>query len=246
MTATKGKDLILPLIAIGLSLLELVNNAFSLLHNVPALIVSFLGLAAGALYFAKHRWFLPLLYVWIIVQFPAITQTIAIAIPNGTRYEVTPWLDAGQGFTYKVGLVLGGGSRRELEVMINLLPFLLLILYRLLRTSSLIGRAVVIKRFRKDNKLGDVFPIEGKIIRSAALGAEKHWLLVELDRTLIHAGISFAHLLVRDKEGEIYKPGKAARVSFLVMVPYAELIGDGANRKEDFTFIDWGLVEVKK
>lgn len=246
MAAVKRRpgDYVLPLLALTMSFIGLVEFAFSP-SNVLALLVSLLGVAACVLFFLGHKWSIPLLYWWIIVQIPAISSMEVAKIPNGKQYIHHPIVDTGQAFTLDVGLTLRR-PKEELYIKVNLVPIALLVLYRLLRTSSLIGRRIVVKRFRKDNKLGDVFPFEGTVLRSATLGGEQHWLLVQLDRSLTYNGTSFACLLVRDKEGEIYKPGKAASVSYLVIVPEADMVGTADNRKEYFTFVDWGLVQVKR
>ena len=195
-----GKEIILPLLAIGMSLLEVVQFLFDP-SNIPALIVSLLGITAGCLWFAGHRLSMALLRIWIIAQLPAIRQLKVVEIPNGKQYLNSAVLDTGQGLTFNVGLELNrpdGG----LEVKVNLVPIGLLFLFSFLRTASLIGSRVVIARFRKDNKLGDVFPLEGIVLRSAKLGAEEHWLLLELDKEVRYRGDLFKCLLVRDKEGE--------------------------------------------
>ncbi len=153
------------------------------------------------------------------------------------------YVDAGQAFTFDVGLTLGTKDG-DLNLKVNVVPIGLLILFRLLMLQGLLGGAVTIKKFRQDNKLGEVFPLSGSVLRTVTLGKEKYWLLVQLITPLAFAGRTYSHLLVKPKEDGIYKRGSAAQVSYLVLVDDVAKLHDGVNKKEDFQFADWGLVSI--
>ncbi len=234
--------LILPGLAIVMSLIALSSNYdFS---NVLGFLVSLVGLAGGAAYFLKNKFASTLLQTWIYAQIPAISKMTNVVLDNGSTMVVEHhFIDAGQAFTFDLGLTLGTRSG-DLNVKVNVVPIGLLILLRLLMLQSLVGGAVVIKKFRQDNKLGDVFPLSGSVRRPVTLGKEKHWLLVELASPLTFSGRSHSHLLVKPKEDSIYKRGRSAIVSYLVLVDDLSKVHDGLNRKEDFQFADWGLVSI--
>lgn len=238
----KTSHMILPGLAILMSLIALSSNYD--LSNILGFVVSLIGLAGGAAYFLKNKYASTLLRIWIYAQIPAISLTASEALADGSAMVTEHhYVDAGQAFTFDLGLTLGTKSG-DLDVKVNVVPIGLLILFRLLMLQGLVGGAVTIKKFRQDNKLGDVFPLSGSVIRPVTLGKEKHWLLVELASPLTYSGRSYSHLLVKPKEDAIYKRGSASVVSYLVLVDDPSKVHDGVNRKEDFQFADWGLVSV--
>lgn len=238
----KTTQMILPGLAILMSLIALSSNYD--LSNALGFVVSLIGLAGGAAYFLMNKFASTLLRIWIYAQIPAISrETIE---PSGIEVEHVVedhYVDAGQAFTFDLGLTLGTKDG-DLNLKVNVVPIGLLILFRLLMLQGLVGGAVTIKKFRQDNKLGEVVPLSASVIRPVTLGKEKHWLLVELSSPLMYAGRSNSHLLVKPKEDGIYKRGAAAVVSYLVLVDDVTKLHDGVNRKEDFQFADWGLVSV--
>jgi hypothetical protein len=238
----KTTHLILPGLAILMSLIALSSNYD--LSNVLGFVVSLVGLAGGAAYFLKNKFASTLLQVWIYAQIPAISKTTSAVLDNGSEMVTEHhYVDAEQAFTFDVGLTLGTKSG-DLDMKVNVVPIGLLILFRLLMLQGLVDGVVTIKKFRQDNKLGEVFPLSGSALRPVTLGKEKHWLLVELAEPLAYAGRSYSHLLVKPKEDGIYKRGAAAQVSYLILVDDVAKVHDGVNKKEDFQFADWGLVSV--
>jgi len=238
----KTTHLILPGLAIVMSLIALSSNYD--LSNVLGFVVSLVGLAGGAAYFLKNKFASTLLRIWIYAQIPAISRETIL--PSGTEVEHVVehhYVDAGQAFTFDVGLTLGTKDG-DLNLKVNVVPIGLLILFRLLMLQGLLGGAVTIKKFRQDNKLGEVFPLSGSVLRTVTLGKEKYWLLVQLITPLAFAGRTYSHLLVKPKEDGIYKRGSAAQVSYLVLVDDVAKLHDGVNKKEDFQFADWGLVSI--
>jgi len=238
----KTTQMILPGLAIFMSLIALCSNYD--LSNVLGFVVSMLGLAGGAAYFLKNKYASTLLRIWIIAQIPAISKTNSKAANNASALVTEQhYIDAGQALTFDVGLTLGTKSG-DLDLKVNLVPIGLLILFRLLLLQGLASGVVTIKKFRQDNKLGEVFPLSASVVKSVTLGKEKHWLLIELASPLTYAGRSHSHLLVKPKEDGIYKRGAAAVISYLVLVDDVAKLHDGVNKKEDFQFADWGLVSI--
>jgi len=246
----KTTHLIIPGLAIGMSLIALSSNYD--LSNVFGFMVSLVGLAGGAAYFLKYSFASTLLQVWIYAQIPAISKTTSEVLDNGSEMVTEDhYVNADQAFTFDVGFTIGSKSSDrdskvnvDRDLKVNLIPFGLLFLFRLLMLQGLVGGVVTIEKFRQDNKLGDVFPLSGSVLRPVTLGKEKHWLLVELASPLTYSGRSNSHLLVKPKEDEIYKRGASAVVSYLVLVDDPAKVHDGVNRKEDFQFADWGLVSI--
>ncbi|MBL7985777.1 MAG: hypothetical protein JNM91_12300 [Flavobacteriales bacterium] len=238
----KTIHLILPGLAIGMSLIALSSNYD--LSNVLGFVVSLLGLAGGAAYFLKNKYASTLLQVWIYAQIPAISKTTSEVLGNGSEMVTEQhYVDAGQALTFDVGLTLGTTSG-DLDLKINVVPIGLLILFRLVMLQGLVGGIVTIKKFRQDTKLADVFPLSGSVLRPITLGKEKHWLLVELASPLAYTGRAYSHLLVKPKEDGIYKRGASAQVSYIVLVDDVSKLHEGVNKKEDFQFADWGLISI--
>jgi hypothetical protein len=215
--------------------------------NYAAVLLGAIGAVASiAFLLGKKSIFFLLAPVWIYGQFPSIAKVVTSQGPDGSVQTIEqPIIDAGQGFKYSVGLDLGN-PRSTLQLHVNLVPIGWLTLYHLLLANALIGCSVSIRQFRKDSPVSRIFPLAGTVQRTVQLGNEKHWLLVELEQMIGHGGGSAKHVLTRDKEGELFKPGKTARVSYIVLVPDPVILHDGANKKDQFEFLDWGLVSLKR
>lgn len=233
---------LLPGLAILMSLFALAGNTD--LSNAFGFVVSLIGLAGGAAYFLKKKFAAILLKIWIYAQIPAIYGTTTQPQGDGSvRVVEQHYLNAGQTFTFKVGLTMGTKTG-NINLRINLVPFALLILYRMLLLQGLVGASVIIKKFGQRNKLGDGFPFSGSVLRTVTLGKEKNWFLVELASPLAYAGHSYSHVLLKPKEDSMYKRGGSAAVSYLAVVDDVGKVHDGVNRKEDFLFVDWGMVSI--
>lgn len=238
-----AKHYVLPLIAGGLSLLTLVDSY--VYSNLPKIGVAIVGVLAAVLFFINNRHFLKVIKAWIVALFPVITCTENLGVQNGMEmvsespiWDVTPIF----GFNFSLGLGLQGGS---LSLGVSLLPILLLILYRVLLANSVVGKSVVISKFRADNKLGDVFPMNGIISESLKIEGENYWYSIKLDSPLVYAGKSYPSLIVRDKGEEVYKPGKG-KVSHMRLVESPEMLTNGTIKKGDYPFVDWGVVTLNK
>jgi hypothetical protein len=238
--AKRRADMVLPLMALAMSAFTLTSTLD--LSNIPSLIVSLIGLAAGIAYFLRNRMSITLLQIWIYAQIPAIARTFDSTLANGQTVQIKQAiLDAGQSLTFDLGLTLGG-----LQLQVNIVPFALLILFRLTQVSSLVGGTATIKKLREYSHLPETAPVTGTVLKRATLGKEKHWLLVQLHGEIPHHGKAYSHLLVTAKDDEIYKRGKPGKPSYLVMVPDPAQVHDGVNRKEDFLFGGQGMVSIGK
>jgi hypothetical protein len=239
---SKTKSLLLPLLAILLSGLALTGNLS--LTNIFQFIVSVVGIAAGIAFFVNRNYFYPLIQAWIYGQFPAINRVTQSASGNGGTLELHPILDGGQHYTFDLGLTFAN-SAGYLDLKINILPLAFLFLFKFLQSSDLIGRRLIITNSRKDNKLGDIFPVEGTISETFSLGEEKNWFHAELDEPFEYEGNSYQDLLIRSREGDMYKPGKG-KYSYLRLVSDPKLLAEKENgiSKDRFPYVDWAKVEV--
>ena len=235
---------ILPVLALVMSGLALPSvNYFA---NIPALIVSIIGISAGILFFINYRWFNILIQIWIYSQLPMIYKTVTTTLQNGNVVEYDKHVfNAGQFATFGVGFNFGTDSG-EINIELNLVPFVLFFLYSITQTVALIGKRVTIYKYRDDNRLGDIFPLHGRIERKVKLGGERYWLFAELDDEFMYDGTRYKYLLLRAKSKEPYKPGKRSYFSYARLVSDPDKVGEVAENKNDFPFIDWVIVQVHK
>ena len=239
-----GTDYILPVLAIVLSLGS-VSNTYNL-TNIPSLIISLVGISAGVLFFLNHKFFGTFMQIWIYGQLPAISKTVHSTLENGMQLIIEhPFFDAGQLLTFDLGLTFGISSG-DLNLKINIVPFGFLFLFKLLQTAGLIGKDLTITKFRKENKLGNIFPLTGKIQKRVQIGKERHWVLVALENEFIYSGKSICHLLLKPKDEELFKAGKKKYISYVRLVTDATTIGEVVNNTEAYPFVDWAIVEIKK
>lgn len=230
-------DKLLPVLAIALSVLTIARNLD--LSNILSFIVSVIGIAGGITYFLKRKLSLALIAIWIYAQIPAISQIQTLTYANGSQATVKQaYWDAGQTLTVHLGLTLGSW-----DLQVNVVPFGLLILFRLLQVSALVGGTVTIRTF-KNSKTGEASHLTGTAMKRVTLGKEKHWLLVQLASEIIHSGRKYSHLLITSKDGEILKRGKQATVSYIVLVSDPAQVHDGVNKREDYEFLEWGYVSI--
>lgn len=229
---------------VGASLFTLLTEYES--SHIPSYLVSAMGLFSIVFFFFDRERFYPLINFWAYAQLPVITRTITTVFGEGVTVEETKTiLSAAQAFTLNFGLTLGN-EQRGLFLGINFVPLVYLILFKFLRTSALKGHRVVITDFKSDNRLGDVFPIKGVVDRTTKLEKENHWLLIELDAPLTYDDTDYLHLLIRSKDEQILTPGQQEYICFLRLVADPSKISDKEAQKDDFPFIDWGMVQVEK
>lgn len=88
-----------------------------------------------------------------------------------------------------VNLLFGfdiGNKAHQYILSINLVPLIFIGYYRLVIISSFQGKKYKFSKFRENNKLGNVFPLEGTILKRVQLNNEKDWLLVQLDNSFTY------------------------------------------------------------
>jgi hypothetical protein len=232
--------MVLPIMAIVMSAFTMTRTLD--LSNIPSLIVSLIGLTAGITFLLQRRISITLLQIWIYAQIPAISRTFSSTLINGQTAEVKQAvLDTGQSLTFTLGLTLN-----SYQLHLNLVPFALLILFRLTQVSALVGGTATIKKLREHSQLPDTAPVTGTVLKRTTLGKEKHWLLVQLHNEMPHNGKAYSYLLVKPKDDGVYRRGKPGKPSYLVMVPGLNQVKDGVNRKEDFLFGGQGVVSIAK
>ena len=108
---------------------------------------------------------------------------------------------------------------------------------RLQGRQSLVGKKITLKKFR-DGALGDIFPIDGTIIKRINLNNEKNWLLVELDESFAYNGQNISMTLIKRKDDKTIRLKDKNQISFLRLV-YNEMDLENTTDNTKFPFIDW-------
>lgn len=109
--------------------------------------------------------------------------------------------------------------------------------------SGLIGKQLSFKKFRQDNRLGDIFPLTGTVLKRVTLSKEKDWLLVHLSSTFDFEGNTIEYVLVKSKDGETIKQKAKNQIVYFRLVNDINNIREGNNDSNNFPFIDWTLCE---
>ena len=225
------KDYILPVLAIVLSLGAL-SGTYDL-SNIFSLIISLAGIAAGISFFTNKKVFTILIQVWIYGQFPAIL------------FNEIPLFDGGQLFKFPIGVTLDTNSGK-IDLYLNLIPIVYLTMFKLFKVSGLVGNKVTITKFRQDNKLGEIFPLTGTVLKRVQLEKDKFWIMVRLDKVFNYGSDSFNHMLLKSKDDQIYKPGNTEYISYLRLVKDPLQVTEKIENQDNFPFVDWGIVQVTK
>jgi hypothetical protein len=217
--------------------------------DLASVSVSVLGLIAVTLFFLDKPIHSKLLYIWILIQIPAITYIPSSAdgftdIAAVFDRDILNLCQLGDNISLSFGVTFGLKGGTDLALNVSIIPFFYLIMLRTLKISGLKGKRAIVHKFRKDNKLGDIFPREGTIIRRANLSNENDWVFIQLDEPFQYKGWDYFGVLVKAKDDEVYKAGKGKKVSHLRLVQDVSRITDLVLDKKEFPFVDWGLVEV--
>ncbi|MEO8149324.1 MAG: hypothetical protein ABI723_16885 [Bacteroidia bacterium] len=217
-------ETIFPLIVGGLSLL----NLFSHLSDPLRLsnLLSLVGLGGTFFYFKKNDIFKKLIYIWILAQVIVIE----------------PIFDMTQVVNFKLGFSFST-STSEYGIKVNIVAILFFGLLKILEVSSLVGKQITFNQFRQDNQLGDIFPLEGTILKRVTLSQEKDWLLVQLTTPFEYDGKPVSHALVKRKDGETIKLKTKNQIAYFRLVyNFNEIIAEN-NDSSKFPFVDWVLCE---
>jgi hypothetical protein len=231
-------ETVFPLLVAGLSLFHLFNHLSDLL-SLSALL-SLIGITGTILYFKKNDLFKKLIYTWIIAQLIVIDRQLLD--PSTQTWHDQPFWDLTQAVSFKLGLTLGTTSTK-FGLNVNIVAIVFFGLYKILEVSSLMGKPVTFRKFRPDNKLGDVFPLTGTLKKRVILAKEKDWLLVELSSTFTFNGKPVDHVLIKRKDGEIIKPKLKNQIVFFRLVYNVNQVVEGENETSHFPFIDWVICE---
>lgn len=227
---------VFPVLVAVLSLVNLYLRQDDLLSL--SVLLSLTGIAGTVLYILNNKHYSKLLYIWIWGQLVLIDALHAD--PQAGRITYEPIWDLRQAFDVKFGLFFDRGFSRY-GFHINFLPFFYLGALRLLRVSGLAGKQLVFNAFRQDNRFGDIFPLQGTVVKRVHLSGEKDWLLVSFPAPFEIDGISYTHALVKSKDGDLIKPGVKGQIAYFRLVENVSRVKEVGNDIQQFPFIDWVL-----
>lgn len=234
----KFKPFVLPVIVALLSLISLTDNLnFS---NIPKLVVSVLGIIAMILFLLKNDRASLLIKIWIFAQFPYIVSEMLHITETGLNIkQSTNYWNTSQAFNLSLGFFFD-----SLEVKLNIIPFFYLGLYKLFKISNLIGKKVTITSgLKRENKLGNIFPLDGEFIGTLKFDDKSIWLITKLTTPLNYNGIEYENILLRPKVGVEFKTS-IIQLSFLRFINPEASLDNLSNIKNDYSFIDFAGVKV--
>lgn len=237
------KNHILPVISGASALLVFLDS--SSYDNIPKIIVATLGLVASILYFTKKPIATKAIITWIIALFPVIVWTEDLGIVEGLNMVRTKEIwDVSPINLFNLSLTMGF-EEGSLSLGISLFPVIFIFLFRIINANAIIGNRVTLEKFRTDNNLGIVFPLNGIIDSSLILEAENFWYSVKLDSPLDYDGKKYSSILIRNKEEKVFKLNQK-KVSYLRLVENLESLKNESLNKDDFPFVDWVYVTLQK
>lgn len=220
---------ILPVVVFCLCLLCLFKRPWH--FEVPALYISLLGLAAVVTYFYARHLARVLFVVWAVVQLILIRNSDPAAgnVP-----------DLSQGFSLPVYLPLTMGYNGY-QIGVNLVAVFLLVLMKFLQSDEIIGQYLHFAAYRRDNSLGDVFPLKGKVERYVSLPDEKDWLLVNLKKSFKFKGRIIQYVLIKRSDKKAVRKNQSNQLVFFKPVPDLSILEKGENDIKNFKDEVWAL-----
>ena len=233
------KPFVFPAVIGLFSLISITDNLD--LSNIPKLIVSIFGILSIVLFFLKNDNAALLIKIWIIAQIPQIYSESEI-IENGATYIFTDnYWETSQIFDISFGLTLD-----SLSIKVNIIPFFFLGFYRLLKASNFIGKQLNINTgLKRENKLGNVFPMNGKIIDTIKFDDKSIWMITQLDSPLRFKGIDYQNILLYPKENDVFRINKR-QLGYLRLINPEKTINNLINTKTEYPFIDFVGVKINK
>lgn len=233
-------ELLFPLAVILLSLISLYDQTIYL--HYPALVVSIIGLIGGLLYFLKVKFYSTLIYIWIFSQIIIIGGTKID--PNTNQFVANKIWDTSQFLRLQFGYTFTTFNSSQNGIYINFVPFFLFGLLRILSVSDLIGEKIVFRKYRKDNRLGNIFPFEGIVKQRVNLSNEKDWLLIELLEPINYRDLEINHAFIKSNDKTPLKKGGKGQMAYFKIVENIEKINfESTLDKDDFKYIDIVKVE---
>jgi hypothetical protein len=156
---------------------------------------------------------------------------------------IEPVFDVSQVYTWMIGSWATLRSGTEVGIGVNVIGLAYLFLFKLATISSLEKRKVQINRFREDNRLGDVFPINGIGVRRVKFFNEKTWLLVLLEKELVYRDLPYTFVIIKAKQGSPQKE-MAEQISDIRLIQDPAMLEKNNYDGADFPFIDWVSINI--
>jgi hypothetical protein len=231
-------ETVFPVLIAVLSLLNILKHSANFLALTNLL--SLVGIVGTILYFKKNNLYKKIIYLWILAQVIVVDREI---LDETTGIWINkPFWDLTQVISVKLGFKLTTNTS-NFGINANIATIFFFGLLRILGASGLIGKQLSFKKFRQDNRLGDIFPLAGTVLKRVTLSKEKDWLLVHLSSTFDFEGNTIEYVLVKSKDGETIKQKAKNQIVYFRLVNDINNIREGNNDSNNFPFIDWTLCE---
>jgi len=234
------KPYLLPIIIGICSFLSIVDNLD--ISNIPKFAVSVLGIISIVLLLFKHKYSGLLIKIWICSQFPYIVYETSEMMENGVLFsQRTNYWNTSQIFNFSFGLTIN-----SLVIKGNLVPLFYMWLYDIdsIKISAHIGKSITINSgLERENKLGDVFPLNGIFVKSLLMDDKSLWLIAKLDHPFIFKENSFDYVLLHPHEGKDFKL-KGRQLAYLRLLNDDKEMNKMTNLLNEYPLIDYVEVEM--
>lgn len=216
-----------------IGLLSVGNIIFQLYHNnYLSIINSAIGIIGVILFFLKKGAFRYFVWIWIFAQ--AIIINRAVIDPSRNLLVIEPIFDFAQLFSVKFGFN-SSGANGAFNLNFNLLVILYFFLFRKLKTTALIGKAVGLLILKGNNDLSFEDGLYANLKQRVNLDNDDSWLLGQLSSEILYNNKSIDRVLIQTIDGELSEVFR--------LVYGGQVIKEGLNQTTDFEKVDWLMFE---
>jgi hypothetical protein len=216
-----------------IGLLSVGNIIFQLYHNnYLSIINSAIGIIGVILFFLKKGSFRYFVWIWIFAQ--AIIINRAVIDPSRNLLVIEPIFDLAQLFSVKFGFN-SSGANGAFSLNFNLLVILYFFLFRKLKTTALIGKAVGLLILKGNNDLSFEDGLYANLKQRVNLDNDDSWLLGQLSSEILYNNKSIDRVLIQTIDGELSEVFR--------LVYGGQVIKEGLNQATDFEKVDWLMFE---
>jgi hypothetical protein len=233
-----NKPNLLPILVCIFSLIFLIESYFK--FEIVKFGIATLGLISLGFYVKKAKITSYLFQIWIIAQIFDIRTESQISYDE-THLLITKYLWHTNFDFFKPIFEI---TINHLILGLNIIPILLLGLNKYLKANKFVGKVVQIDAgLKRENKLGNVFPLFGEIIKPIQMDDKFYWMLTKLKSPLIVNGITYKHVLILPKESPKFKINKR-HLSYMRLIDAENKIERLHPKKSRYPFIDFVGIKI--
>jgi hypothetical protein len=213
--------------------------------NLPALILSLIGIIGTVLFIYKNKYFKTFIRIWVLGQVLIITKQV-LDVETGIWIEQPIW-DLSQGLNFSFDFQLMSSTTKyciKFNIAIIIFGALISGVESLMLSGKLVGKKLLFTAFREDTDFSNLFPMKGTVIKRITLDGENNWLLIHIDLSFDYEAQTITHVVIRSKNTKVVERHKQNQlISFMLVSNISEVL-DVNKINSNFIFIDWVLCEI--